>query len=211
MDLPQAITTRFSARLFDNDRHVSRADLEAIAGAGAQAPSSKDAQPWCLHVVQSSKLLRHLATAMLAAPGLESYAPIDPATGSKHTAFASSVQESARVLGEVPAAVFVENLGSFSRGRRELLAHPERLAESLVGYCFEIIGIGAAVENMWLTAHDRGLGAVFLGDVLIIEDAVQRLLGMEGDLVGALAVGYSTPPRYAPKMLLGDRVKYYDH
>ncbi|ORX17356.1 hypothetical protein AWC27_17985 [Mycobacterium szulgai] len=52
-----------------------------------------------------------------------------------------------------------------------------------------MLGIGAAVENMWLAANALGLGAVFMADVLVAEDAIKRKLGIGGDLVGVLSLG----------------------
>ena len=48
---------------------------------------------------------------------------------------------------KAPVAIFVENLGIFSHGRRVLAAalRPARAGE-LVGYGFELVGIGAAID-----------------------------------------------------------------
>ena len=62
---------------------------------------------------------------------------------------------------------------------------------SLVGYTFEILGIGAAVENMWLAANSLGIQAAYMGDVVIAEAEISQRLGLELDLVGVLALGYS--------------------
>jgi nitroreductase len=102
------------------------------------------------------------------------------------------VRESAEVLRQVSVAVFVENLGAFSTGRRTLASlPPTRLRGCLVGYTFEILGIGAAIENMWLAASALGVQGAYMGDLVIAEDLIAERLGMEMDLVGVLALGYS--------------------
>jgi len=41
---------------------------------------------------------------------------------------------------------------------------------------------------MWIAATSLGLFASFIGDVLVTEHSVARLLGLSGDLVGVLAL-----------------------
>ncbi len=67
---------------------------------------------------------------------------------------------------------------------------PEALELALVGFGLEMMGIGGAVQNMWLTAVELGLVGVFMGDVMVAETEVRHLLGLDADLVGALALGY---------------------
>lgn len=58
---------------------------------------------------------------------------------------------------------------------------------------------------MWLAATERGLAGVFMGDVLIAEQQIRARLGMEGDLVGVVALGFS-PAEPRPRRLALDRV-----
>jgi nitroreductase len=138
---------------------------------------------------------------MTGATDLASYVPHDPRTGKPHAQYVSTVVESADVLRQAPVAIFVENLGAFSRGRDTLAVAPRpALTGALVGYGFELVGIGAAIENMWIAATALGLGAAFMGDVAIAESAVRDRLQLEGDLIGVLVIGYvdHTAPRLPP-------------
>jgi nitroreductase len=145
----------------------------------------------------------------------ESYVPHDPRTGRAHGHWQSSVVESAATLRAVPVAIIVENRGVFSGGRRALrAAAPDALAGALAGYAFECVGIGTALENMWISAISMGLSASFVGDIAIAEAAVSKRLGLEGDLIGALAVGYSEAtalPALAspPETQVADPVVYH--
>jgi nitroreductase len=71
----------------------------------------------------------------------------------------------------------------------------------MVGYELELAGLGAAVQNMWLAALDLGLSAVFMGDVAVAERAIAARLGIEGDLLGALALGYASTDQRRPRDL----------
>jgi len=193
----RAILDRRSTRAGFTGEPVDRDLLEMIVACGLSAPSSKNAQPWRFHVVSGPENLRVLADAVRSSPNIDSYVPHDPATGRAQPQWVSTVTESAEVLRTVSAAVFVENRGVFGGGRGALLAlTPENLAASLVGYGLELLGLGAAIQNMLLAAAAVGVQGVFMGDVLIAEEVIRTHLTIEGDLVGVVALGPSaaTPP-----------------
>lgn len=203
-----AIFLRRSIRSGFEDREVTPDVVDRIVASGLCAPSSKDAQPWRIHIVTDIGTLTELADAVQDAKHAASYVPIDPATGrARH--WQSTVAESASVLRSVPLALFVENTGRFSDGRHTVARADDSVrASALVGYSFEMIGLGAAVQNMWLAAVSLGLVGVFMGDVLIAEDEIRSRLGMRGDLVGVLALGYGSPESF-PKQVAEDRVVHH--
>ena len=165
--------------------------LEEIVLCGLAAPSSKNGRPWRFHVVTTRALLEELSGFMENAKGIDTYVPSDLTTGRPRPELRSTVLHSAAVLRTVPAAIFIEDTGGFTGGREALLnASPEALRRAIVGYTFNAIGIGAAVENMWVAAVAHGLSGVFLGDVLIAEPEISKRLEIDCDLVGALALGY---------------------
>ena len=210
----EAILSRRSRREGFSPAPVPAAVVEEIVRCGLAAPSSKNARPWRFHVVTGRALRDELAGLVERSSGVETYVPFDPALGGPRPGFSSTVLESAAVLRSAPVAIFVENRGVFGGGRRLLLqASPDGLASSIVGYTFEVMGIGAAVENMWLAAVAHGLDGVFMGDVLIAEREIGRRLSVDGDLVGVLALGYpedrTEPPGRASGELAADRIRWY--
>jgi len=198
----ETVLARRSVRFgYDRSRPVPEDVLALVVRCGLAAPSSKNAQPWRFHVVTSPALLDDIASAMEAEPGLAGYVPHDPRTGAPYEHWQSTVGESAAVLRLVPAAIVVENRGVFSGGRTTLRdAAPAALAGALEGYAFECVGIGAAIENMWIAALSLDLSVSFAGDVGVAEGAVAQLLGLEGDLVGVLSLGYSDAPALPPRL-----------
>lgn len=199
----RVILGRRSVREGFADRAVPRPLIEEIVRCGLSAPSSKNARPWRLHVVTDTQLRLDLAADVANADGADSYVPRDPVTGLTRTDWPSSVPESAAALRSAPLAIFVENLGAFSKGRATLASVPTpNLRGSLVAYTFEVLGIGTAIMNMWIAGNSLGLQGVFMGDVCVAEAAISRRLGIERDLVGVLILGYSD---LAPSR---DRVHY---
>lgn len=190
-------------------RAVPREVIESILACGLRAPSSKNAQPWRLHVVQDRTVLTELATAVQTAKDASRYVPIDPATGEPRQ-WSSTVAESAEVLRSVPLVIVIENIGAFSGGRARLAeATPEALRSALVGYGFELMGLGACLQSLWIAAEAQGLHGVFMGDPLVAEETFRERLGLEGDVAGVLCLGYTTGGS-APKHLEPDRVRWHD-
>jgi nitroreductase len=187
-----ALLSRRSIRSGFTGQPVAREVLEQVLACGLAAPSSKNAQPWRFHVVDDRAVLDELADVVATAKGVEGYVPHDPRTGAPYPQYRSTVVESAQVLREAPATIWIENLGAFSAGRSTLVSVPaEALASTLEGYAFELLGVGAALQNLWIAANAVGLAAAFMGDVVIAEHVIGPRLGVQGDLLGVLALGYS--------------------
>jgi nitroreductase len=163
-----------------------------------------------MHVVTDLGILDAIASSVISAEGRESFVPADPLTGEARSVYPTTVVESAEVLKVVPVGIFIENLGVFSRSRREVAESPREYRENVVlGFGLEILGIGAAIENMWIAAIDLGLAGVFMGDILIAEDFIKETLGFSGDLIGVLAIGFSATGQRTTKPVLEGRVVYW--
>ena len=201
-DVIATILARRSVRAGYQQELVHPQDLEAIVACGLAAPSSKNARPWRLHVITSPATLDAIAVAAETADDADSYVPPDPLTGDPSALFQSTVCESAAVLRAVPCAIALENRGVYIRNTEWLASRPSGvIVRTLTAYGLEILGLGTALENMWLAANSLGLGAAFLGDLAIANQTAKHLLGLEGDLVGLLALGHSSatpPPRRDP-------------
>lgn len=195
----EAIHRRRSMRDGFSDRPVSREVLEKIAACGLAAPSSKSARPWRFHLVNSKALLSRLADLVLTADDADTYVPWDPQTGRPRPEYVSTVAESAEALRAAGAAVFIENRGVFTAHRRALVeADVDARASSIMGYTLEVLGIGAAIQNLWLAAEASGLRGVFMGDVLIAEAEFRDLMGIDNDLMGVFIMGHPASPEAVP-------------
>ena len=169
--------------------------MEEIVSCGLAAPSSKDARPFRLHVVTHRVMLDRIADLMMESGDHDTFVPKDPLTGRPRPEFDSTVAESSETLREVSTAILIENLGKFSISRSILSASDRGdLEDVLLGYALEVIGIGAAIENMWIAAHARGVEGTFMGDPLIAEAGIRKLLEIENDLAGVLALGLVREP-----------------
>lgn len=55
--------------------------------------------------------------------------------------------------------------------------------------------VGAAIQNMLLTAEELGLGSLWIGDIYVAEHLLPDWLGCQDELVAAVSFGY---PAEAP-------------
>lgn len=195
--LPETVDTILSRRSIRGgftDTPIDPAIVDNIIECGLNAPSSKNAQPWKLHIVENRLALKGIAKHIEAVTDSrkDDFVPHDPSTGRPRASYSSTVSESAEVLRQVPLGIFIENSGKFTNSRHNV-AEADRTAMhgALIGVGLEYIGLGASIQNMWLAAQSHGLRGVFMGDILIVEGYIRDELGMSGDLVGILALGYS--------------------
>lgn len=196
-ELPETVDTILSRRSIRggfSDTPIDPTIVDSIIECGLNAPSSKNAQPWKLHIVENRLALKGIAKHIDAITNSrkDDFVPHDPSTGKPRASYISTVSESAEVLRQVPLGIFIENIGRFINNRHNV-AEADRSAMhgALIGVGLEYIGLGASIQNMWLAAQAHGLRGVFMGDVLIAEEHIKAELGMDGDLVGVLALGYS--------------------
>ena len=53
-----------------------------------------------------------------------------------------------------------------------------------------IQSIGAAIQNICLTAHALGLGSLWIADVLYAYEELEAWLGQDTQMVAAVSLGY---------------------
>ena len=141
-----AIAARRSIRKFKNTP-VPRHIIEEIIKAGALAPSSKNRQPWHF-VVTTSKAKEEALAVMEHGLRREAQQPLLPESAQ----YIAGAWNTLAIMRQAPVIIFVVNpLGL------DLLT-PQN-AENRVFEICNAQSIGAAVENMSLTAVETGWAA----------------------------------------------------
>lgn len=181
MEVSHAIQNRRSIRKFKPDS-LPKDTLEALIKAATLAPSGKNKQPWKFYVVQGNKR-GEMIEAMQK--GMDRLEGIGVSTGSaKYTI---------RVMASAPVTIFVFN----PTGRHPLLKRDK--AESYMDVV-DIQSIGAAIQNLLLTALELGLGTLWIYDVFFGYEELCAWLDAEGQMIAAVSVGYTnTSPPARPR------------
>lgn len=101
-------------------------------------------------------------------------------------------------MTEAPVIIFVVNPLGISL--KDQLTIEERVYEICNAQ-----SIGAALENMALTAEHLGLGSLWICDTYFAYQELMEWLGMEGELFAAMAIGYKNEmPSPRPRKKLED-------
>ena len=191
-----AITDRRSIRKY-RDTPVKRQMVEEILRAGMLAPSSKNRQPWRFIVAEGRAKAQTLA-AMERGLEREKKQPLLPQS-AQHL---EAARHTLRIMEQAPVVIFVVN--PLGIGMNRSLTVEERVYELCNAQ-----SIGAALENMSLTAFDLGLGSLWICDTYFAQEELMGWLGAEGELAAAMAVGYAAEsPQARPRKKLEDAVEW---
>ncbi|MCI8525410.1 MAG: nitroreductase family protein [Oscillospiraceae bacterium] len=173
---PALIAARRSIRRYQ-DQPLTRQELEAVLEAGRLAPSAKNRQPWRFIVAQGAAKAA-LVEALRAGLAQEAARPLLP----QSTDCRGRAAQSFSILDEAPAAIVVVNpLG------RPLDTPLD--AEGRVAELCNAQSLGAALENMCLTAAALGLGSLWVCDTYFAHAALKDWAGIPGEPAAVLALG----------------------
>lgn len=176
----QEIQNRRSVRKFKPDS-IPKAAVEEILLAGRLAPSAKNRQPWKFIITEGNPKSELLA-AMESGFEREKTAPLLP----KSAAGMADAEHTLNVMRQAPLLIFIADI--YGRDIAAPLTADEREFE----IC-NILSIGAAVENMILTAQSLGIGSLWICNTCFAQRELNALLN--GEIRAALALGY---PAEAP-------------
>lgn len=170
MKVFEAIAKRRSIRKFKPDP-IPEDALRQILQAGLLAPSGKNNQPWKLYVVQGEK-----NTEMLA----QMRAGITRNESQGHDT--GSAKYTIRVMEQAPVTVFVYNR----------FGTPPWKPQSIDQNFSDVVNlqsIGAAIQNMLLTAEELGLGSLWICDVFSAYEELSTWFGEQSALIAAISFG----------------------
>lgn len=191
MGVIETIRTRRSIRRFQS-RPVSKSLLEEVVEAACWAPSARDRQNWYFVVVggrEKEFLLARLYRAfneLAMALSREQREPpdiwatdYDPKEWWLHLRAALSPDVSQRMQGFLATAAYAPVvIAVYSEV-------PSRLDPDAP------LSVAAAVQNLLLAAHAKGLGGCWMTAALYVAETINRHLGVAGkELIGMVLLGY---------------------
>lgn len=194
----EAIKNRRSIRKFKDDE-VPRHMIEEIIQSGILAPSAKNRQPWKF-VVVSGNGKTDMVTAMENGLEREKERPLLPSI----TQYISGAAYTLKIMEQAPVTIFIVNPAGVD-------VHSSLTEEEHISEICNAQSIGAAIENMILTATELGLGSLWICDTYFAYDELQTYLNTEGELFAALAIGYADEtPNARPRKSLDEVVEWRD-
>lgn len=180
------IFTRRSIRKFLK-REVSVSLIGTLLNAARNAPSAKNRQPWRFIVYggeHKTELERCMERGLLRE---ETGTSILPRSGFG----LPDAKNTLKIMRDAPILIVIIN----SNGASPFV--PIDSDDRMTEIC-DTLSIGAAVQNMLLTAERLGLGTLWIANTCFAYPELMEFLKTDGQLVGAVVVGYADeapPPR----------------
>lgn len=235
MQLDDAIRSRVTTNGPFDDRPVSREDQLALVEAASYAPSHFNSQPWRFVLVDDPELIariaeisgesmrelmeggrfwkRYLRYFRFSTEEMEERrdgihidnlpAPLRPFR--KHL-FGPTAQRLMNRLG-VPATLGDDNRDLVAGAPlliAALLDREEYRPGELSGF-YSVFGLGAAMENLWLTTTARGLGIQFVSTPMEIPEQWARIVELlrvpdDLELMAVYRIGHLAPDAERPRI-----------
>ncbi|ENZ9524811.1 TPA: nitroreductase [Clostridioides difficile] len=191
--ISDSISKRRSIRKYKN-QSISHETIEKIIEAGINAPSSKNRQPWRFVVItekEKESMLKAMSKGIQNEINDTGLLP-----GSRqHIAGANYTVE---IMKQAPVTIFILNI--LGKSPLEKLSPEERFYEMA-----NMQSIGAAIQNMSLTAVELGLGSLWICDVYFAYHELCEWLNTDSQLVAAISLGYpDEEPSRRPRLQLSD-------
>lgn len=193
-EVKEIITNRCSHRKF-TEEPVPRDTIEKLVDAARLAPSGHNLQPWRFVAVTNRDVIGSMTDAVEAAlrevlPGL----PDETVKKLEDYRFFMTHFKTAPAV----IAVFVtESTYLTTRISREH-GVPRKPGDMID---ISLLGVGAAIQNLLLSAHSLGLGACWMtAPVTFAQKEIEALLQPEEGfrLISIVPVGYPTKERRGP-------------
>ena len=183
MDVKDAIMGRRSIRKYKSTP-ISEEDIRDILEAGTMAPSASNLQPWYFVAVSRRDKLDQIIETMQKVS--EAVMPSLEDRFKKYPQVVAETRHFIGMLGDAPLAILVflfKDDEVYTRKEKELMQ-----------------STAAAIENMLLTAYDKGIGSCWMTSPLEagLDEALREQFAPDkGKMMALLSFGY---PDQEPKM-----------
>jgi F420 biosynthesis protein FbiB-like protein len=182
VNAPEFVEARRSIRAFDA-RPVPRVELDALIEAACLAPAPHHSRPWRFVVVDTGAGKHALATGMgerwradLVRDGVDA-ARVDELVGTSY-----------RKLTDAPALV----VGCLTWDGLDRYPDEKRQRAE---WGMALLSLGAAVENLMLTAADRGLASCWVAAPIFCPEEARDALELPADWLPHALVMVGHPDR----------------
>jgi coenzyme F420-0:L-glutamate ligase / coenzyme F420-1:gamma-L-glutamate ligase len=186
-DLFEVIHSRRSIRKFQQYLVSKELVLEVLAASG-WAPSAHNAQPYGFIILENAQIKQELADAM-------AQVWVEDLAKDGQTIDADKRQERVERFAKAPILILacvtvIDGLPSYSDMRRQACLHD-----------LAVQSLGAAIENLLLAAHAKGLGACWYSAPCFCKETVRQTLEIPDEVEpqAFVILGYPAETPTVPK------------
>jgi coenzyme F420-0:L-glutamate ligase/coenzyme F420-1:gamma-L-glutamate ligase len=187
-DLIDAITKRRSIRKYTT-REVSKETCDEILEAAIWAPSAHNARPWRFSVLSEASTKEALAIAMA-----KSWSEDLSKNSTPHKLAQKLIQRSIERFTTAPVIVVACMVTAE-------LAKPVKDRRREIERDLALQSLGAAIENLLLAVHSKGLGACWYCAPIFCKDVVKEILRLPTSFEpqALVTIGYPSEIPATPK------------
>lgn len=175
MDTLQCIKSRLSSRKYASDS-IPMEVINDILNAARWAPSPKNRQPWRFAILQGdskSNFIKRCREELSRKPKLVDYLMSNETISETNTF---------DIINQAPVLILVFNIFP----SEQVLNHYNSSFDYM-----NMQAIGAAIQNMLLRATELGIGNLWVGDILSVENWMMNQFPETGKLVAGVVLGFS--------------------
>lgn len=173
-----AIKERRSIRKYKQEP-IEKKEIDEIIKAGMFAPSAKNRQPW-KYIIYSHQtkeaLLDEMERGLIKERDEKNLLP-------NSQSGISDAFNSLEIMREAPILIIILNTNGQS-------PYKEINTDDRVTELCDTLSIGASVQNMLLTATEKGLGTLWIANTCFAYNELINYIKTSSQLVGAIALGY---------------------
>ncbi|MBE5040012.1 nitroreductase family protein [Ructibacterium gallinarum] len=192
-----AINNRRSIRRF-LQTPIAKEDIMDIIQSGTKAPSAKNRQPWKYIIVQEKAKDEMIEIFRQGIAREENKTALLPQS-KKHI---SAAKYTVDIITKAPVVIFAVN--TLSKDLFTALTPEEHIYE----IC-NIQSVAASIQNMLLTATEKGIGTLWICDIYFAYEELSKWLNTEGQLIAAIALGYPDEfPKERPRKKIEEIIEW---
>lgn len=193
----KAIDERRSIRKYTS-ANIDKSIIDEMIYSATLAPSAKNRQPWQFIVYQGAakdKLVDVMRNGVKSEK-------LNPCLMPKWNFAIPDAENTVCIMEMAPCLIAVLNTNQ--KTPFDNIESEDRIVE----IC-DSLSIGAAIENMILTATDHGLGTLWIANTCFAYNDLISYIGTEHQLTGIIAVGYADEhPDKRPRKDIDKIVEY---
>ncbi len=195
-NLLELVTKRRSIRKF-TDKPVPREDVEYFISCAMNAPSGCNSQCWQFIAVDSKDFINKLADE--TAKTAKEFYGTDYSESSDD--FLLSREKAVGFFRNAPVVIFVfmDEVAYYDKRVVDSFEEKGYSKEEMVARLghYDILSIGAAIQNLLLAVAEKGYGACWMNDPVIADESIKEILNVRKDLklLSVIPIG---EPRYLP-------------
>lgn len=189
MNVYEAISARRSVRRYVGTS-LSEELILKLLHAAAQAPSAKNRQPWFFYVINDSNVKQEFIDTLRT--GLNHlYQQYQQQNIQRPDIL--SAKNSLHAMEQAAAIILVKLVSCYGVYHNDGVNWPLHALDIEVA---DLLSVGAAIQNILLSAEEMGVGTLWVCDIFYAYPALARFLQEDAPIVSAVCLGY---PDESPK------------